>query len=82
MTIDPRFEVENVKRLTEMHIRRYEERVIIGKDPRAPGHKLINLDQCEAYLALWKGIEAKGYDWAKMDTDEKNEVIDAIQDEE
>ncbi len=68
------YQKENIKRLTDMHIRRYEGRI-------ASGSKVVNLTECQAYLDIWKSIAAKDYEWLKLDSREKGEVGDAIDDE-
>lgn len=65
---------ENIKRLTDMHIRRYEGRI-------KSGSPAVNVAECQVYLGLWKSIAAKDYEWLKLDSHEKGEVGDALADE-
>jgi hypothetical protein len=81
--LDPRFSPENIKRLVDLHVKRFTNRIEVGKkDIEAKRVSAINVPECEVWLDLWKGIEAKGYEWTKMDVNEKNEVTDAVRDEE
>ena len=50
----------------------------IAKDISNPRHKMYNLSECQHYLAIWKSIENKGYEWQKLNLQEKHEVEDAL----
>jgi hypothetical protein len=67
-----------VEDLTARHIHRYE---IFLSRARAgdPGYRESEL---VALLAIWRGVAAKGYQWKKLNKAEKDEVWDAMMDEE
>lgn len=81
--VPEQYSVEVVKYLTDLHILRFTNRIVVKKNsPDSPYGKATNLAECERYLALWKSIEEKKYEWLKLDSTEKNEVMEALDDEE
>lgn len=65
---------ENIERLANIHIARFRGRL----KKAAQGFKGIDVDECRAFLSLWRGIEAKGYAWKKLSKDERREVFEAV----
>lgn len=65
---------QNITRLTKVHLTRYTNRIRVGKS----GDSHIDVGMCQHYLALWKEIEAAGYDISKVSKAAYNEAIDAV----
>lgn len=64
--------VEVVEELRQRHIRRYEQRL-------TSGHPAVNVEQTQALLDIWRGMEGKG--WLFLTEAEEGEVVDALVDE-
>jgi hypothetical protein len=78
MLTDPRYGPENLKRLTELHKQRYSSRMKAGLE----GNPAVRVDECKHLLGLWENVEDSDYDWDKLGQAERNEVMDAVLDEE
>lgn len=69
--------VENIKRLHQLHVRRYltmKERAERGD----PGYRLHELKEL---LVAWRAVEEAGYVFDKMPPRAQQEVFDALMDE-
>lgn len=64
---------ENLKRLAQAYIARYEKRLTW---PNAIPGELRSL------IALWREVEKKGGDWDQISRQARQEVVEAIEDEE
>src|SRR5262245_5516764 len=64
---------ETLKRLHEIHVNRYTRRLEQGINVRH--------DECRHLLALWREVETSGFDYAKLGTLAKSEVLEAVWDE-
>ena len=69
---------ELIESLASLHIRRYSIRLEKAKGGR-PGY---NASECEYYLGLWLGIVAVDYDVSKMTPAQREELAEAVADEE
>ena len=69
--------VENIKRLTDIHIARYSFLLQKAKED------WINVrpDECIYLLGIWKGIEAKKYNINQLGESARYELHDALVDE-
>lgn len=65
---------ENITRLTKIHLTRYANRIRVGKS----GDPYVDVAMCQHYLALWKEVEASGYDIDIVSKAAYNEVVDAV----
>lgn len=73
---------ENIKRLTEQHLERFNGMLEAHKKgERYRGTYLVVEAEANKYLGIWNSIKDKGYDFDKLNEEEKNEVLDAILDE-
>lgn len=64
--------IENLKRLTDFYLVRYHTRL---NWPNAIHSELKQL------IHLWEGIAKVGYEWAKLSKEQKQEVMESIDDE-
>ncbi len=67
---------EVLKKLTDKHIKRFEDRIKASRDPKSL--RAIRERECLYYLGLWQSIAHKRYEWDKMSDIEKKEVREAI----
>ncbi len=68
----------NLKRLTEIHLHRYRgmlRRAMVGD----PG---LRIGELKHLVAIWEGVELKGYRWNFLAPEERNEVYDAVMSDE
>lgn len=70
----PDLSEENIKRLADIHIRRFSNRIELGNR----GEPYIRVNECEHYLTIWKSIQEKKYSWDSLSEQERNEIEDAI----
>lgn len=63
--------------LIEIHLRRYANMIEVGS--RGASH--IRIDECMVYHKVWLRIKEKDADWERLTGRERNEVIDALNDE-
>lgn len=63
--------VENVKRLTEQHLKMYDSRLTSGS-------KMVNIKETKHLLDIWTAIKEKGYDYNELTEAEQNEILDAL----
>ncbi len=75
--------IAQVKALTEKHLRRYRNFLVAAAQPKPSLlGRSVNVEETTYYLKIWEAIEAKGYDYAKLDRPERREVTDALMDED
>ncbi len=68
-----------IARLARKRLRRYSNYISYAE--KHPGQRRVNIEETKQYFALWKGIETKKYLWECLNYEEKNGVIDALEDE-
>ena len=69
--------IEHGNRLYVKHKNRYERRLKHAKtEPR-----YHNVPELERLLAIWEGIKKSGFDFNKMSSEERFELLDAVEDE-
>lgn len=66
---------EKLRVLTTLHIARHEAALASAHDDHS-----VHVEDTQHYLGIWRGIEAKGCDWAKLAPFERAEVLDALGD--
>lgn len=69
---------EMLRRLHPVHMERYTKRLARARAGE-PGFRETELIQL---VKLWKEVEEKGFDFSKLSTEAKVEVMDAIADTE
>lgn len=68
----------NLKRLADIHLRRYR-----GMLRRAlAGDSGLRIGELKHLVAIWEGVELKGYRWNFLAPEERNEVYDAVMSDE
>lgn len=74
---DEQRSVETLTRLRDLHLRRYTSMLTLAMHG-ATGYRT---DELEGLIRIWEAIGAKGFDWVKLNFDERGEVYDAVLDE-
>jgi len=69
---------KKLEELYEEHIHRYSSRLRQAEAGK-PGFRV---DELKMYISLWNEVKAKDFDYSKLTSQTKNEVDDAIFDEE
>ena len=68
---------ENLQRLTDMHLRRYSNRLRAAK----AGVRGYRQDELQHLITLWEEVRHMDHDFSKLSKPAVYEVLDAIQDE-
>jgi len=69
---------EKVKELYDIHIVRYGKRL----EQANLGESGYKRDELVYLVSIWKEVKAKDYDFNKLTSDAKTEVIEALMDED
>ncbi len=67
---------ENVQRLTDKHITRYERRLEAARNPNSKAS--YNVPELFKLLRLWSGVREKNHIWVELTCCERTEVMEAI----
>lgn len=68
---------ENIARLTDLHVTRYENMLDAAKDPHS--RRSYNVPQLFQLLRVWSSVREKKHLWTELICCERTEILQAIE---